>query len=265
VRQAKRNQAIGILGSILLCGLLFAWIGQLSYKVFGYEFQGALTFNAGQHNTAYATPTTPYFPLLVYYLTSHLWLAVLIAASFVAWIYFWVPGMLAYAQRSLLAWSFDRLAPECAGYVSDKYHTPVGAIIITTAISLVLLYLYVFTTLFPTLTFILAASSAWLIATLAGCLYPYLRPVLFNTSPVAYHQVLNIPMMTIANALASFALIVVIVLLWNDPVAAGHGMNSLGTVVALYVIGSFLYVVMRRWRLRQGIDIYLAAKEIPIE
>ena len=34
-----------------------------------------------------------------------------IMATFVAWIWFWVPAEIAYTTRTMIAWSFDRLAP----------------------------------------------------------------------------------------------------------------------------------------------------------
>ncbi|MBA2443849.1 MAG: hypothetical protein H0V49_00745 [Nocardioidaceae bacterium] len=57
-------------------------------------------------------------------LTNNVLLTLLIVAAFVAWIYFWVPAELIYAERTTIAWSFDRLAPEKLGYVSPRFHTP---------------------------------------------------------------------------------------------------------------------------------------------
>jgi hypothetical protein len=56
-----------------------------------------------------------------------------------------------------------------------------------------------------------------------------------------------------------------IVLLWNDPLAAGHDPKSIGAVVGVFGLGIILYYVMKRLRKRQGIDVTLAFKEIPIE
>ena len=68
-------------------------------------------------------------------------LAVIIMATFVAWIWFWVPAELAYTTRTMIAWSFDRVAPDGLGYVSQRFHTPVVAIWLSTAVAIVFMWL----------------------------------------------------------------------------------------------------------------------------
>src|SRR5260370_31498247 len=131
----------------------------------------------------------------------------LIAASFIAWIYCWIPGMLAYAERAMLAWSFDRLAPDSVGYVSDRYHTPVPAIVITVIVSIIFLALYVFTTFFATLIFILAAAIAWFITMVTGIFFPFKGKHIYEQSPVSRYKIAGIPVMSIVNLLAALALL----------------------------------------------------------
>lgn len=264
VRRVEKSQGIGILGAIILSGIVFALVGYLSYKTIGYEFQGALTYNADKL-PAMSTPIKPYFTLLLAILTNNLVVTAIISLSFIAWIYFWVPGMLAYAERAMLAWSFDRLAPDDVGYVSDRFHTPIVAIVITVIVSLVMLYLYVYTTFFATLIFILAAAIAWFITTLTGVFFPYKVKDIYEKSPVSRYRIAGIPLMSIVNFAASLGLLLMIILLWNDPLAAGHGAKSLGTLMVLFGLGMALFYLMKWVRKRQGIDVNLAFKEIPIE
>ncbi len=255
---------IGILGAVISSGIVFALVGYLSYHSIGYDFQGAITYNADQV-PAMSTPVKPYFTLMLGILTNNLIITALIAASFIAWIYFWIPGMLAYAERAMLAWSFDRLAPDSVGYVSDRYHTPVTAIVITVIVSIIFLALYVFTTFFATLIFILAAAIAWFITMVTGIFFPFKGKHIYEQSPVSRYKIAGIPVMSIVNLLAALALLLMIVLLWNDPLAAGHDARSLGTIIGVFGLGIVLYYVMRWWRRRKGIDVRLAFKEIPIE
>lgn len=71
--------------------------------------------------------------------------------------------------------------------------------------------------------------------------------------------------MSLANALAAAGLLVMIVLLWNDPIAAGHDLRSLATIIAVFSLGLLTYYVMRWYRKRQGLDVTLAVRQIPIE
>jgi len=264
VRQVEKAQGIGILGAIISSGIVFALVGYLSYKTIGYDFQGALAYNA-DNVPAMATPIKPYFTLLLAILTNNLIITTVICLSFIAWIYFWVPGMLAYAERAMLAWSFDRMAPNSVGYVSDRFHTPITAIVITVLVSLIMLYLYVYTTFFATLIFILAAAIAWFVTTVTGVFFPYRVREIYEKSPVSRYVIVGIPLMSVVNFLASLGLLLMVILLWNDPLAAGHGAKSLGTLIVLFGLGIVLYFLMKGLRKRQGVDVSLAFKKIPIE
>ncbi len=264
VRQVEKGQGFGIIGAIVFCGLLFALIGYLSYQTVGYEFQGAITYNSF-NQPEFSTTTQPYFTLLMGILTKNIYITVIIAISFIAWIYFWIPGMLAYAERAMLAWSFDRLAPEKIGHVSDKYHTPTVAIIISVLVSVLFTALYVYTSFFATLIFILAASIAWFITMITGVIFPYRNKEIYEKSPIAKYKIFNIPLMSIVCSIAAIGLLVIVVLLWNDPVAAGHDAKSLIIIGGVFIIGLILYFLMKRKRKKEGIDINLAFKQIPIE
>jgi basic amino acid/polyamine antiporter, APA family len=264
IRQVEKSQTWGIIGSIVFCGLLFALIGQLSYHSIGYEFQGALTYNSF-NLPAFSTSVSPYFTMLVAILTKNIFLTCIIGLGFIAWIYFWIPGMLSYVERSMLAWSFDRVGPEKFGEVSDKYHTPIYSIIVTVAISLVFTAMYVYTTFFATLIFVFALSIAWCVVLFAGMLFPYRKRSIFEKSPIAKYKIVGIPLMSIACALGAMCMVLIMVLLWNDPIAAGHDPKSIWTIVSLLLIGFGLYYYMKSRRKKQGINIEAAFKEIPIE
>jgi len=47
-------------------------------------------------------------------LSGNVVLAAVISATFAVWIWFWIPNIMAYGTRSMIAWSFDRAAPDSA-------------------------------------------------------------------------------------------------------------------------------------------------------
>jgi amino acid transporter len=59
------------------------------------------------------------------------WIAYLIAIGGVLWVANDIPPFLLVASRTFFAMSFDRMMPERFAYVSEKWHAPVWAIIIT--------------------------------------------------------------------------------------------------------------------------------------
>jgi hypothetical protein len=105
----------------------------------------------------------------------------------------------------------------------------------------------------------------------AAVLFPWTRRELFQASPVAGSRIGRVPVMVLTAliSLAFFAL--VLFLLWNDPIAAGP-MFTLGSVsrefwmvLGIVVFGLAWFLGTRLYRRRQGIDVDLAFRQIPIE
>jgi len=59
------------------------------------------------------------------------WLSIIVAVGAVLWVANDIPPFLLVASRTFFAMSFDRMMPEKFAYVSERWHAPVWAIIIT--------------------------------------------------------------------------------------------------------------------------------------
>jgi amino acid transporter len=64
------------------------------------------------------------------------WLSWLIALGGVLWVANDIPPFLLVASRTFFAMSFDRMMPEKFAYVSERWHAPVWAIIITAVVAI---------------------------------------------------------------------------------------------------------------------------------
>lgn len=263
IKNVSKGQFIGMVGSIASAGIVFALFAVLANKTFGYDFQAAVAFNTEVAPDA-TTSVTPYFTLLAGILTDNVLLTTLVVAAFVAWIYFWVPAELIYAQRTMVAWSFDRLGPEKLGYVSPRFHTPVVAIFVTILLSLFFMWVIAYTT-YGTLVLIYGVLICWGVTMAGGIVFPWRRREMYERSPVARWRLGSIPLMSIfcAGALAFF--VWVFYLLWNDPIAAGHEAIDIWPVVGMLAAGAIWYAATRWYRRRQGLRVELAFREIPIE
>ena len=274
VKRIRRSQLLGMLGAVAATGLLIALFDGLAAKAFGYEFQGAIGFNSisgiADGSTEATVGASPWFTVLAGILTSNVLLAVVIMATFVAWIWFWVPAELAYTTRTMIAWSFDRLAPDRLGHVSERFHTPVVAIGLSTAGAVVFMWLIAYRNI-AFLSLIEALVVVWGAAMLAAVLFPRSRRGLFDASPAAGSRLWGMPLMAVTGAvsLAFFAL--VLYLLWNDPIAAGpmftldHLSREFWLVLGIVVFGVAWFLGTRLYRRRQGIDVDLAFRQLPIE
>ena len=274
VKRVRRSQLFGMLGAVAATGVLIALFDGLAAKSFGYEFQGAIGFNSisgiADGSTEASVGASPRFTVLAGILTSNVVLATVIMATFVAWIWFWVPAELAYTTRTMIAWSFDRLAPDRLGHVSERFHTPVVAIGLSTAGSVVFMWLIAYRNI-AFLSLIEALVVVWGAAMVAAVLFPRSRRELFQASPVAGSRIGGVPLMVVTAVLSLLFFALVLFLLWNDPIAAGpmftldHLSREFWMVLGIVVFGLAWFLGTRRYRRRQGIDVDLAFRQIPIE
>lgn len=274
VKRVNRSQLVGMFGAVIASAFLIAVIAILADKTFGYDFQAAIAFNSlsgvADGSTEASVGAAPWFTVLAGILTdSVLWTAVIMAA-FVAWIWFWIPAELAYTTRTMIAWSFDRAAPEWLGYVSERLHTPVVAIGLSTGVAIVFMALIAYAHI-AFLTLIEVLLVIWGAAMVSAVLFPFTRPDLYRLSPASRITIAGIPVMAITGLVTAAFFLWTIVTLWNDPNAAGplvasdHVTLEFWITLGLAVFGVVWYVAVRNYRRSQGIDMDLAFKQIPIE
>ena len=83
------------------------------------------------------------------------------------------PAMHTFAVRAVVAWSFDQVAPAPLATISEKYHTPIVAITVTTIVNLIFMALFVFTPWFAKIVILIeAAVLAWSVVLGAGISSP---------------------------------------------------------------------------------------------
>jgi amino acid transporter len=270
IKKVRRSQLFGMVGAVVAAGVVIALFALLSNKDFGYTFQGALAHNSLTGVTGSTTSTAPWFAVLAGILGHNVILSGVILATFAAWIWFWIPAELAYTTRSMIAWSFDRVAPDKLGFVSETVHTPVVAIGISTGGAVVFMWLIAFKAV-AFLTFIEVLLVIWGIVMVSAVVFPVLRKGLYASSPAKNFKIARIPVMPVAGAISAVFFGLAFWLLWRDPIAAGplvrlskmpvEAWITLGAIVA----GTAWYFGARAYRRRQGIDISLAFQQIPIE
>lgn len=269
IKSGIRGQSTGMMAAIWICGAFFLIGTFLGIGVFGYEFLGSAGYNALAFNTdpnAMATPVLPWVTLLASILGNSPIITVLICAGFVGWIWMWIPGMQAYAERAMIAWAFDRIAPSPLGRVSDRFHSPVVAIAVAAVITTIFMYLFVYVSYFQTLVlFLLVGVLAWTIVLGAGIFFPYLRPEIYAKSPVSNTKILGLPLMTVACFLGFCAAVFYDINMFADEFAVYARGSRLIVAGGVFVAGLIFYFVMKYYRRSQGVDVELAFKEIPIE
>jgi amino acid transporter len=163
-----------------------------------------------------------------------------------------------------MAWGLDGIAPEKVADVSERYHSPSWAILVSVAIALVALTLYAFTTLVATLSGLIGFAVAFCLTSLAAIVFPRLRKDAYEGSAAAI-SIAGVPLITVAAVVASVTLLWVIYRAVVDSAFGANTTFSLWLNAGVIVAALVWYFVARAYRLRQGIDVAARYKEMPVE
>lgn len=266
IKSVERSQTWGMLGAIVIASVAWIVTIYLALKVFGFEFLGTAVFNFLMANGGLTTPTDPAVTLLTGILTKSPVITILASLGFALWMWMWIPAMHTFGVRAIVAWAFDRVAPAPIAKISETYHTPIVAIVITAIVNVIFMALFVFSPYFSKIVILIeAAVLAWSVILGAGIFFPYLRPQIYEKSPISNRKIFGLPMMTVACFLGFVGSQFYFWLLFLDANAAGHDPTQVMIVVGVFVLGLAFYYVMKMIRKSQGVDVTLAFKEIPIE
>lgn len=270
VKKVRRSQLMGMVGAVAVASAVIMLFDFLSNRVFGYEFQGAIAYNWISGLTDGTTTTAPWFAVLAGILSASPLISVIIMAVFTVWIWFWIPAEISYTTRSMIAWSFDRIAPDRLGYVSERFHTPVVAIGLSTIGAIFFMWLIAFQGIML-LTLVEVLLVVWGLTMVCAVVFPKVRKQMYDASPVASMKVLGIPVMPLAGVLSVLFFGFAVYLLWTDPIAAGplwspeHVPVEFWVVIGTLVFGTVWYLAAKAYRKSKGVDISLAFRQIPIE
>lgn len=264
IKGANRAQLIGMPGALVYSA---AWILLLSWATihaFGIDFLG----NLGAVNPSSVNLTfLPSFAELAVMLTKNIWLVIIIGVSFLLWTYTWMPIYILTATRNILAWSLDGLMPQKLSEVSDRHHSPVIAIVVSSALGVVSLWIYAYDTSFTVLSgFFGQVVGTFLLTSVGAILFPFTQKDIFEASPIAW-RIGRIPVISAIGVLSFFGMSTIVWAYLNDPQSG----ISFSTPYMLYVnlgiaaSGFAVYWAVRLIRAKQGVDVTLAFKEIPPE
>ena len=267
VRNAKRSQFLAMPGSIVYVTVfMFLLVVALGHAV-GTTFLGQLGYPLPQdvpHVLGIGNLPT-YNEIAAVTVRNQGWLVILLGVSFLFWTYVWLPINFLAATRAILAWAFDGLFPRKLSEVSERYHTPIYAIIVIWIASEICLYLYV-DQIFNTLNGIFAWILSFVLCSIAAMVFPYRRRELWQASPWN-GSTLGIPNITILGAVSTICLLYCEYWFWYDPI---QGFDSWGTTlrwVMVLIIPSATLIYGIAWftSKQRGVAVDKVFAEIPPE
>ena len=249
--------------SSLLVGGVMALTVYLYMTSLGEKFVYAASYLYGTPD--YKLPFPPYYSSFVVLAFPNILLFIIFAIGF-----FLGLGPIVMSQnqllasRVMLAWSFDRLMPRQLGYVDRKFHAPIVATIACGIISLISLWIYVYTDWLGLFSQLFAIGFSFLLTAISAIIFPFRRKEMFESS-AANIKIGGIPVMSLVGLGNTIFLLVFLYQNWVDDLLGSNHPVSISLILSILVIAFILYWVIKAIRKRQGIDIDALFKEIPPE
>ncbi|MGE5691607.1 MAG: APC family permease [Pseudomonadota bacterium] len=268
VKQASKTQPRMILATLLFAYLVYMLIFWRYYDVVGKDFTNSVVYLDANTDDGSGLPVSPVLNFFAGIMTDSTIVNVIIGVSFILWHALLLPVIGMVCTRNLFAWSFDGVMPRQLATVGARTHAPWVAALVITAISAVLLALYVFTSFFTiVVNYIVIFSVAFWIASFAAILLPYRRPELFNQAPEAVRRrVAGIPVISLLGVGNLILFTLILIASFDTPAFSGPTSGrAIAFVVGIYVVGAILYFVSRSVQRQRGVDLDLLYKEIPPE
>jgi amino acid transporter len=268
IRRITRSMPISVIGSIIYGAIVFSSMAFLMERAFGGDFVKSLVYLFNAQPSQYPLAIAPWVSSFVVLLNSNVILTAIMVAGFAAFGYLLMIVLAFIPSRHFFAWSFDRVFPSRLSDVSDRFHTPVIAVLCIGAICEVALVFYVFlpTVLAPVnLTFFFIV--AWMLDGLAGMALPWRARGTFERAPaIARKKIAGIPVIAIAGAYDVILVFSLFLMCLYNPAASGPlGFGTMASLLGVFILGVLVFYGMKTYHARQGLDIMLAFKEIPPE
>jgi amino acid transporter len=267
LKQTRKSMFYSTIGNNLFCTFFFVLFAWAFVSAVGENWNTSLSYLAYAQSSAYKLPLVPNAYLLASLLTNNLALVLLINIGFIVWA-MTVPANWMAWTRIILAQSFDRVLPSKLADVSDRYHSPVNAIIFVAVINWIgMVASTVYGLLFANLNFILMYTIALSIGGLTGALFPFIAKSFYEKSPLVRYKVGGVPLVTITGIITFLFFAYLAFAAGLNPVIGGPTNPVAMIVLLLSFVGSgcLYYVAKMYHKSKSGIDIALNFKEIPPE
>jgi basic amino acid/polyamine antiporter, APA family len=237
----------------------------LAAHTFGWAFYQ--DSNAASYNLNSPLPIWPYPVLFAGWLIHNTAIQVILILAMSLWFFGWVGTLFLSSTRVIFAAAFDRVLPDRAAEVSEKRKVPVYSLILMLLPAAGLSAIYAYSSTFRnyTLDATLVIAVTYFFSAIAVVILPWRKPDLWAASPASRIKILGVPIVPVAGwvtiAFLGFDL-------YEWLTNGSYFVNNKASLVymgAMYLLGIVMYLTARIVRRRQGIDLGLINKEIPVE
>lgn len=264
--QNLKSQMFILVGSLVFVGVLLAINGYLFEKAVGREYLNASSaaYNGLIGGEALGTLAGLNFPSIIVQAISHPIVILLVGIGFIANSFQITCNCYIGMTRDIVAMSLDRTLPEWFSRVHPKYHAPVNAHLAygIGGCIWILFYNYIPGWFDLTMGVTFACGYVFVLSCFSGVLFPYRAKAIYEASPAAKYGK-TIVWTGIIGTVFGGAMVLSFVFI--------PGLRLFTTLpttifnIGIIVISALIYIVMKGYHAKRGIDVTLAFKEIPPE
>lgn len=285
LKRAKSTAFIGNMGGVIIGAGFVIGLWLVAANTMTQDFiVGTYGQFYGYTDNAYSMPSQ-WFDFQAGIISGNPVVIYLMGIGMIGWLLMYPALSFLGQTRAALAWSFDRVIPGWFGKVSERWHTPVNAILFFTVINLIYLAIYATTFKYQTSFSAVAGQliSTFLFVGLSAIVLPFRKRTkpIYEASGVK-RDILGIPIVTICGIVWVAFLVLNMYFFFADPnIGAldywsevknwrtademwGVGFSIVLTAV-IFISGFALWWASRWYRKKQGINIDLAYRELPPE
>jgi APA family basic amino acid/polyamine antiporter len=234
-------------------------------KTIGWDFYQNL--NTLDYNLKPEFGIWPYPFLFAGWLVHNTVFQVVLILALSLWFFGWVGTLFLSSTRVIFAAAFDRVLPDRAAEVSEKRKVPFYSLILMLLPAAGLSAVYAYSSTFRnyTLDATLVIAVTYLFSAIAVVILPWRKPELWAASPASRFKFLGVPIVPAAGWV-TIALLGFDLYEWfSNSLYFVNNKSSLVFMAAMYVLAIIVYIFARVIRRRQGIDLGMINKEIPVE
>jgi basic amino acid/polyamine antiporter, APA family len=237
----------------------------LVYKTMGWDFYQNV--NALDYNLTPQFGIWPYPFMFAGWLVHNTAFQVVLILVLSLWFFGWVGTLFLSSTRVIFAAAFDRVLPDRAAEVSEKRKVPFYSLILMLLPAVGLAAIYAYSTTFRTYTLdaTLVIAVTYLFSSIAVVILPWRKPDLWRASPASRVKVLGVPIVPVSGVITIGLLGFCLYEWFSNDLYFVNNRGSLVYMGLMYVLAIVVYVAARLIRRRQGIDLGLINKEIPVE
>ncbi len=259
VKNVKKSMPFAMF-ACLVAALIIDGLGTwLTVNVVGYPFiQASIALGS-----SWPLVAPPWAIVFVSMLTNNVGLLLILQLGWLAFFPWAIGQGFLTSTRYVFAFSFDRAFPTMFADISERFHFPIKAMLLSFAGQIIFLVFTAFTTIvgaFLNLTAIMVL--VWAVGSLAAILLPYRKKEIAQIVPGSKWK---IPLMSIMGSISFVLMCAVFYFACTTQLVGPSTPASAAALIMIFVVGGVIFGLRSLQLKRQGFSLKAVYSEIPPE